>query len=179
VVLHRLQTESPIYATESLALNEIPRRADKPPEPASGDLNLSNIVLLHGRFQFVDPGLAMALGVGLPMPECLCCDCGWDLATLAHSVAWHGSKSCADTFLNSYAKAPSLSCTSLRRKIRFWEALHSLFVTAVCFEQWKLLCDPVGSLLGGLTNKNQSLFDYTKLHFEHALAAFDLAREEA
>ncbi len=139
-----------------------------------GDLNLANIVLYGERIQFIDPGNALPLGIGMRQPTQMALDIGWDLAALATSFTWHGNKRHAEVFLQVYADTVGISKSTLALKMQYWQILFFLGLVTICLKQWRLCSDLETQFARSLQARNITLTQYVQYFFVHAMRLLGL-----
>ncbi len=138
-----------------------------------GDLNLSNIVLFDGEFQFVDPGYALPWGIGMKNADQLTFEVGWDLAAMANSFKWYGHSDYSDAFLTTYAIDKNWTNQQLKTFTIYWSALFSLMLVTVCLKFWDQLQTLEYPFSRELKNHNMDLVEYIRYHCLYALDLLD------
>lgn len=135
-----------------------------------GDLNLSNIVLAaNNEPQFIDPGPALLLGIGLRKPNEWTLDSWWDAALLSKHFLEHGGAQVRDAFLRGYSDRLGVSHAFTLSRLRYWQALCYLMIVAVCCKRWHDFQEESNPFAKFLRVRGISLSTYTQYFFAQGL----------
>ena len=141
-----------------------------------GDPNLSNIVLsAGGEPQFIDPGPALLLGVGIERPGDWTLDSGWDVALLAKHFLEQSGEQGQRAFLDAYSKRAGLSCEGLLSEMRYWQVLCYLMIVAVCVKRWHDFQTEENPVSSFLATHRISLGRYIRYFFARSLELLGVA----